>query len=73
MEMVVFEPWVQNTLKSIECNMPDLRDLFAMNALNGILAQGDYHGSERQYAEQAYCFADAMIAARKIKKNKEVK
>ena len=78
MEMVVFEPWVQNTLKSIECNMPDLRDLdlrdlFAMNALNGILAQGDYHGSEQQYAEQAYGFADAMIAARKIKKNKEVK
>lgn len=67
MEMVIFESWFQNTLKSIECNMPELRDLFAMNALNGILAQGDFHGSEQQYAEQAYRFADAMIKARKVK------
>ena len=67
------EVCVYHTLDSInEINrkMPEvtLRDLFAMNALNGILSQGDYHGSERQYAEQAYNFADAMIAARKIKK-----
>lgn len=67
MEMVIFESWFQDTLKSIECNMADLRDLFAMNALNGIIAQGDFHGSEQQYAEQAYRFADAMIKARKNK------
>lgn len=67
------EVCVYHTLDSInEINrkMPEvtLRDLFAMNALNGMLAQGDFHGSEQQYAKQAYNFADAMIAARKIKK-----
>ena len=67
MEMVIFESWFQNTLKSIECNMPDLRDLFAMNALNGILANGDFHGNENAFAEQAYIFADAMMKARNKK------
>ena len=67
MECVMFEPWVRNVAEGIEYKMPDLRDLFAMNALNGILAQGDFHGSEQQYAEQAYRFADAMIKARKNK------
>lgn len=64
MELVMFEPWVKNALEGIEYKIPELRDLFAMSALNGILAQGDYHGSEQQYAEQAYCFADAMLKAR---------
>ncbi len=67
MEMVIFESWFQNTLKSIECKMPDLRDLFAMSALNGIIAQCDFSESQQQYAEQAYNFADAMIKARKNK------
>ena len=37
MEMVIFEPWVKNTLDSIAYKMPDLRDLFAMNAMNAII------------------------------------
>jgi len=66
------EVCVYHTLDSInEMNrkMPEvtLRDLFAMNALNAIIAQCDFSESQRQYAEQAYNFADAMIAARKIK------
>ena len=44
-----------------------LRDLFAMNALNGIIANGDFHGSEEQYTEQAYSFADAMLKTRRKK------
>lgn len=73
MEMVTFEPCVYKMfglMSQVAENMSDLklRDLFAISALNGILAQGDFHGSEQQYAEQAYSFADAMIAARKIKK-----
>lgn len=67
MEMVIFESWFQNTLKSIECNMPDLRDLFAMNALNGILVSPDFSGTPDQLADIAYEYADAMIKARKRK------
>lgn len=37
MELVIFEPWVKNTLDSIECKMPELRDLFAINAMNAII------------------------------------
>ena len=68
MEVCVYH--ALDSINEMNRKMPEvtLRDLFAMNALNGIIAQGDYHGSEQQYAEQAYCFADAMIAARKIKK-----
>ena len=44
-----------------------LRDLFAMNALNGIIANGDFLGSEEQYAGQAYSFADAMLKTRRKK------
>lgn len=65
MEMVTFEPWVKNAVDKFECNQPELRDLFAMNALQGIISCGDFHGSEDQYAEQAYAFADAMLKARK--------
>ena len=70
MEMVMFEPWVKNALEGIEYKIPEvtLRDLFAMNALNAIIAQCDFSESQRQYAEQAYNFADAMIDARKIKR-----
>ena len=67
MEMVIFESWFQNTLKSIECNMPDLRDLFAMNALNGILASPDFAGTPYEITKIAYEYADAMMQARKKK------
>lgn len=72
MEMVTFEPCMYKMFSSISQvaeNMSDLktRDLFAISALNGILAQGDFHGSEKAYAEQSYAFADAMLEARKKK------
>lgn len=67
MEMVIFEPWVKNTLDSIGYKMPDLRDLFAMNALNGILASPDFSGNPEVITETAYQYADAMIQARKKK------
>ena len=67
MEVCVYH--ALDSINEINRKMPEvtLRDLFAMNALNGILAQGDFHGSEQQYAEEAYCFADAMLKARKSK------
>ena len=65
MEMVMFEQWFVNTLQNLERKTPELRDLFAMNALNGILSNGDFRGSKNEYAEQAYGFADAMLEARK--------
>ena len=67
MEVCVYH--ALDSINEINRKMPEvtLRDLFAMNALNGILAQGDFHGSEQQYAEESYCFADAMIKARKNK------
>lgn len=66
MEMVIFEPWFQNTLKSIECNMPDLRDLFAMNAINGLLSFKSTF-SEEDLARMSYKIADAMMKARNNK------
>ena len=67
MEVCVYH--ALDSINEINRKMPEvtLRDLFAMNALNGILAQGDFHGSEQQFAEEAYCFADAMMKARKQK------
>ena len=46
-------------------NEEDLRDCFAMFALNGILSKGDrgFHGIH----EEAYKHADAMLEARKPK------
>ena len=67
MEMVIFEPWVKNTLDSIGYKMPDLRDLFAMNAINGILASPDFTGTPEVLTENAYQYADAMLQARKKK------
>jgi len=81
MEMVIFESWFQNTLKSIECNMPDLRDMFAMNAMNGILNdhmrtavddilrndEKDKDFWTEKIATASYKMADAMMKARKQK------
>lgn len=45
-----------------------LRDLFAMNALSGMLANpSDFVGTQEQLANTAYVYADAMITARKKK------
>ena len=48
-------------------NEDDLRDCFAMFALNGILSKGDrgFHGIH----EEAYKHADAMLEARKPKED----
>ena len=54
-----------------------LRDIFAMSALNGVIANGFASGDcgafpdkfdAEQYAESAYCIADAMLEARKSNK-----
>ena len=79
MEMVIFEPWVKNAIEGIEYKMPELRDLFAMSAMNAILNAGTQTNlnellNERQaryhlnaIPEAAYKLADAMLAARKVK------
>ena len=68
MEMVMFEPWVKNVAESIEYKMPELRDLFAMSALQGIL--GTPYGQtapNENVAASAYAIADEMLKARKRK------
>jgi hypothetical protein len=48
-------------------NENDLRDCFAMFAINGIIARGGLHPElmpEEAMARRAYEVADAMIAAR---------
>jgi hypothetical protein len=49
-------------------NEQDLRDCFAMFAMNGIIARGGLHPElmpEESMARRAYEVADAMIEARK--------
>lgn len=60
----------RDTMESIQCinqKIPniELRDLFAINALNGILASPDFSGTPEQIADYAYQYADAMIERRK--------
>jgi hypothetical protein len=50
-------------------NEQDLRDCFAMFALNGIIVRGGLHPElmpEEAIARRAYEVADAMIQARKL-------
>lgn len=76
------EEMAENAIISINHKMPqiELRDLFAMNALNGMLAgcvfarnKAEMHeldeNDERMadVADIAYEFADAMLEARKRK------
>jgi len=42
----------------------DLRDLFAMFAMNGIVSRGINEGIVSKVAENAYIMADAMMEAR---------
>ena len=44
-----------------------IRDWFAGMALQGLLANNETSYTPKQNAEEAYSFADAMIAARKEK------
>jgi hypothetical protein len=51
-------------------NEQDLRDCFAMFALNGIIARGGLHPElmpEDCIARRSYEMADAMLEARKVK------
>ena len=53
----------------------DLRDCFAMFAMNGIIARGGLHPelmSEEAMARRAYEVADAMLKARNAEPEQEV-
>ena len=66
MEMIVFEPWLNNAIQSIENKTPELRDSFAMAALIGITSANQMARPEYQ-SQLAYEYADAMMKARKEK------
>lgn len=59
--------------KRAEGKQPDLRDLFAMTALQGLLSGGDLSLRRETTAGIAYEYADAMMAARKQTKKKNAK
>lgn len=70
---------VSKAAKRIATADVSLRDIFAMSALNGIITNGFASGDcgafpdkfdAEQYAESAYCIADAMLEARKNKGEK---
>jgi hypothetical protein len=48
-------------------NEQDLRDCFAMFALNGLLTEARGDWKDQAIAELAYSLADAMVEARKAK------
>ena len=54
-------------MKDKEMAEVELRDLFAMVALNGLVSAATILTPER-HAQQAYEYADAMLEARKINK-----
>ena len=53
-----------STTEIISVGGMSLRDYFAGQALTGLLADQKRDGSLTAYADDAYAFADAMIAAR---------
>lgn len=72
---------VSKAAKRIAAADITLRDIFAMSALNGIIRNGFESGNcdsipdkfdAEQYAESAYCIADAMLEARKNNKENDV-
>ena len=79
--MTVLENQTMNLVSRAAKRIADLditlRDIFAMSALNGIIRNGFESGNcdavpdkfdAEQYAESAYCIADAMLEARKSNK-----
>lgn len=69
--MTVIEQRTMESIQSINQKIPNvqLRDLFAMNALNGLLAcvntsWVNTSWDEMDFAEKSYKFADAMLVAR---------
>jgi hypothetical protein len=55
-------------------NEQDLRDCFAMFAMNGIIARGGLHPElmpEDCIARRSYELADAMLQARRVKEEEQ--
>ena len=65
--MTVIEQNTMESIQNINQKIPELklRDIFAMHALNGMLASPDYSGTPEQLADYAYQYADAMKERRK--------
>ena len=79
--MTVIENQTMNLVSKAAKRIADfditLRDIFALSAINGIIRNGFDSGNldalpdkfdAKQYAESAYCIADAMLEARKSNK-----
>ena len=67
--MTIIEQNTMESIQNINQKIPELklRDIFAMHALNGMLASPDYSGTPEQLADYAYKYADAMLNARRKK------
>ena len=65
--MTIIEQNTMESIQNINQKIPELklRDIFAMHALNGMLASPDYSGTPEQLADYAYQYADAMKERRK--------
>ena len=65
--MTIIEQNTMESIQNISQKLPELklRDIFAMHALNGMLASPDYSGTPEQLADYAYQYADAMKERRK--------
>ena len=65
--MTIIEQNTMESIQNINQKIPELklRDIFAMHALNGMLASLDYSGTPEQLADYAYQYADAMKEKRK--------
>jgi len=58
---------VERSIIEAQCAQSDLRDQFAIAALAGMLAFDLTGGIPKEFAADAYSFADAMLEARKVK------
>lgn len=70
MNMVIFEPWFVNAVRSIEEKVSEvkLRDLFAIAAMNAVLPTSwGMDTNNENIANFAYEMADEMLKARKRK------
>lgn len=67
--MTVIERDTMEAIQSLNQKIPDveLRDLFAMSALQGSLANPNTFGDSEDFAIRAYDYADEMLKARKRK------
>ena len=54
----------QSWQRMAPCDGLSIRDYFAANALQGLLADSKVQGTHAEFAERSYAIADAMIQAR---------